>query len=792
MNKLNKMRLLMMMLMMASYVVYGQCDFKTIGHRGGASYNYPENTLLSLKHGFSVEGLYAAEIDVRKTKDSVLMLMHDYYIDRTTNGHGEVKYLNSDYLKSLDAGVWKGDKFAGNGVPTLKEAIQLAMQYGKKLYLNMKVFEPQLVASTLKQINAPSDVILLDPDDTTKVRIYHQLMPDVPLVYFGAPPDSINDTTYYHFLKTNGVIAVELYAGDILDTANKWPVQYKQQLEKWGIDVWAYTINNTGYMQKLKDFGIKGLETDRPEIAHSIYCDNKEIGFFPEKRITGQWDFKNKNLNATIGSQLVEKGDSTAIGQKSTFGKISDFNIPLIENTDVNIMQVAAYDSAHYLTFYSNISPQGNPGGLFCDNDYTLIMDILKPASIKDYISLYQTSNNNSDDGDIFINTASDGVGILGNYNGLINDSTWYRLAFVFDLPNEQIIEYINGIEVGNIYIPGGLDGRFCINNNWGVQPSNLFSDDDNETSILYVSSIQIRDYAMTADEVSFLGGVSTNKISDSIIINPQECPTYNLTDTHKEICENIEGSISVNAADTFNFKWQINMGSIWEDVTDTAFKNSSFKELVIPKTLASMNNYRFRCQISNNCQIVTDSIILKINNAPQIITQPLSITVKAEEDTTFKIYAIGTNIAYQWQIKNDQSWLDLANNSTYSGVNTAAMEISDITKTMNGMQYRCKITGTCQPDDYSEIVTLSIDNTLIAEIGSSLNNIKIINNEEMTSLIMPDNNQYTIKLLNSIGQCVSVSTISGGIYNVNLKNGLYLLHITDGKQERVIKIVNL
>ena len=296
----------------------------------------------------------------------------------------------------------------------------------------------------------------------------------------------------------------------------------------------------------------------------------------------------------------------------------------------------------------------------------------------------------------------------------------------------------------------------------------------------------------MTADEVSFLGGVSTNKISDSIIINPQECPTYNLTDTHKEICENIEGSISVNAADTFNFKWQINMGSIWEDVTDTAFKNSSFKELVIPKTLASMNNYRFRCQISNNCQIVTDSIILKINNAPQIITQPLSITVKAEEDTTFKIYAIGTNIAYQWQIKNDQSWLDLANNSTYSGVNTAAMEISDITKTMNGMQYRCKITGTCQPDDYSEIVTLSIDNTLIAEIGSSLNNIKIINNEEMTSLIMPDNNQYTIKLLNSIGQCVSVSTISGGIYNVNLKNGLYLLHITDGKQERVIKIVNL
>jgi len=69
-------------LVLIGYFVQAQCAFKPIGHRGGSSYNFPENTLISLEQGF-IEDIYAAEVDVRFTADSALVLMHDYYIDRT-------------------------------------------------------------------------------------------------------------------------------------------------------------------------------------------------------------------------------------------------------------------------------------------------------------------------------------------------------------------------------------------------------------------------------------------------------------------------------------------------------------------------------------------------------------------------------------------------------------------------------------------------------------------------------------------------------------------------------------
>jgi len=66
-----------LILLSSNTFVSAQCNFKSIGHRGGSSYYYPENTLVSLEHGF-MEGIYAAEVDVRFTVDSILVLMHDY------------------------------------------------------------------------------------------------------------------------------------------------------------------------------------------------------------------------------------------------------------------------------------------------------------------------------------------------------------------------------------------------------------------------------------------------------------------------------------------------------------------------------------------------------------------------------------------------------------------------------------------------------------------------------------------------------------------------------------------
>ena len=55
-------------------------------HRGGKGIaNYPENCLETLKYiNDSIQATF--EIDVAKTKDNVLVLMHDNTLERTTTG----------------------------------------------------------------------------------------------------------------------------------------------------------------------------------------------------------------------------------------------------------------------------------------------------------------------------------------------------------------------------------------------------------------------------------------------------------------------------------------------------------------------------------------------------------------------------------------------------------------------------------------------------------------------------------------------------------------------------------
>ena len=44
------------------------------------------------------------EMDVRESKDGEILVIHDAQLERTTNGHGEIRQWNLKELKSLDAG----------------------------------------------------------------------------------------------------------------------------------------------------------------------------------------------------------------------------------------------------------------------------------------------------------------------------------------------------------------------------------------------------------------------------------------------------------------------------------------------------------------------------------------------------------------------------------------------------------------------------------------------------------------------------------------------------------------
>ena len=92
-------------------------------HRG-ANNTHPENTIAAFKEAIRL-GVHMIEFDVQMSRDSVLVIMHDKTVDRTTNGHGNLSDLTLGELKHLDAGSWKNSIFKDERIPTLQETLEM-------------------------------------------------------------------------------------------------------------------------------------------------------------------------------------------------------------------------------------------------------------------------------------------------------------------------------------------------------------------------------------------------------------------------------------------------------------------------------------------------------------------------------------------------------------------------------------------------------------------------------------------------------------------------------------------
>lgn len=94
-----------------------------IAHRGSSA-DRPENTLAAFRRAIEA-GAHVTEIDVRTTRDGVLVCLHDDDLSRTTDGTGVVGEKTLAELKRLDAGRRFAAKFAGERVPTMREVLEL-------------------------------------------------------------------------------------------------------------------------------------------------------------------------------------------------------------------------------------------------------------------------------------------------------------------------------------------------------------------------------------------------------------------------------------------------------------------------------------------------------------------------------------------------------------------------------------------------------------------------------------------------------------------------------------------
>jgi glycerophosphoryl diester phosphodiesterase len=92
-----------------------------IAHRG-ASGTRPENTLAAFRRAAEL-GAHMVELDVQLTRDREVVVVHDWTLERTTDGRGAVSAHTLAAIRRLDAGAWFGAGFRGERVPTLAEVL---------------------------------------------------------------------------------------------------------------------------------------------------------------------------------------------------------------------------------------------------------------------------------------------------------------------------------------------------------------------------------------------------------------------------------------------------------------------------------------------------------------------------------------------------------------------------------------------------------------------------------------------------------------------------------------------
>ena len=112
-------------------------DYQIVGHRG-APRLAPENTLLSFRRAIDL-GADWIEFDLHRTKDDEIVVIHDYTVDRTTNGKGKVRDMTFEELEGLDAGN-------GQRIPSLAEIIALARgKVGMDMEIKVRDIEEDVV-----------------------------------------------------------------------------------------------------------------------------------------------------------------------------------------------------------------------------------------------------------------------------------------------------------------------------------------------------------------------------------------------------------------------------------------------------------------------------------------------------------------------------------------------------------------------------------------------------------------------------------------------------------------------
>ncbi|MGZ8365599.1 MAG: glycerophosphodiester phosphodiesterase [Nitrospira sp.] len=217
-----------------------------IGHRGACGHA-PENTLASIEQAIVLR-CALTEVDIQRTSDDELVLLHDERVDRTTNGRGRVAELTLPDIRTLDAG-------GGESPPTLDDVLKAA---SGRIGLILE----------LKTGGSAYDVCaIVRGSGFTQPVIYASFLQEELQHVRRANPNAQTMILFTQLPASPWTAATKLHATHVglrLDTVTEPLVN---ALHNQDLIVFAYTANQPDQISKMKMLGVDGIISDFPDLV---------------------------------------------------------------------------------------------------------------------------------------------------------------------------------------------------------------------------------------------------------------------------------------------------------------------------------------------------------------------------------------------------------------------------------------------------------------------------------------------------------------------------------------------
>lgn len=249
---MNKLTFLCVLLFFTTNVL---AQTKVIAHRGFSGIA-PENTLAAIQKAIDHQFEYY-ELDIHKTKDDSLMVIHDASVNRTSsNGmKGKVAEMTYEELSKVEVGYSSkfGEEFKGEKVPTLREALTISK--GKiKVCVELKVkgVEKEML-DIINDLGMKDEVIVFSfyYEALEKVR---QLDEDIPILFL------VGSANERSIDMAKAINAQAIGAGG----GNPITKEYIEKAHKTGLEVWRWTVDDEKTMKALIEVGVDGIISNFP------------------------------------------------------------------------------------------------------------------------------------------------------------------------------------------------------------------------------------------------------------------------------------------------------------------------------------------------------------------------------------------------------------------------------------------------------------------------------------------------------------------------------------------------